>query len=84
MITTNKIRKMITNNKEDKLTYDTESEVYTFKTKAYNSAGYIVGVLRFALQQYEPEFLEFYKSTKSWKPKIVTIKFYLKNKGDFK
>ena len=82
MISVRKVRNEITNNKEDKLTYDKESEIYTFKTKTYNSAGYIVGVLRFALQQYEPEFLEFYKSTKTWKPKIVTIKFYLRNKED--
>jgi len=83
-ISTRKIRSMITNNKEDKLTYDKESEVYTFKTKTYNSAGWIVGVIRFALREYEPEFLEFYKSTKSWKPKVVTIKFYLRNKEDLK
>lgn len=83
MLTTNKIRNMITNDREDRLTYDKESEIYTFKTKTYNSAGYIVGVLRFALQPYEPEFLEFYKSTKSWKPQNVTIKFYLRNKEDF-
>ena len=80
-LSTRKIRNEITNDKADKLTYEKDSEIYTFRTKTYNSAGYIVGCIRFALQQYEPEFLEFYKSTKSWKPKIVTIRFYLRNKG---
>lgn len=84
MFDTKKIKKMITNNKEDKLTYEKGSEVFTFKTSTYNSAGYIVGILRFALQSYEPEFLEFYKSTKTWKPKIVTVRFYLRNKEDLK
>lgn len=83
VINTRKIRNLITNDKGDKLTYDKDSEVYTFKTSTYNSAGYIVGIIRFALREYEPEFLEFYKSTKSWKPKVVTIKFYLRNKGGF-
>lgn len=84
MIKTREIRKMLTNNKEDKLTYDKSLEIFTFKTKTYNSAGYIVGIIRFALRGYEPEFLEFYRSTKSWKPKVVTIKFYLKNKEGLK
>ena len=84
VINTRKIRNEITNNKEDKLTYDKESEIYTFKMKTCDSAGYVVGGIRFALQQYEPEFLEYYESTKSWKPKVVTIKFYLRNKEDSK
>ena len=83
MLSTRKVRNEITNDKEDKLAYDKESEVYTFKTKTLSSAGYVVGCLKFALQPYEPEFLEFYKSTKSWKSKAVTIKFYLRNKEDF-
>lgn len=84
MLSTRKVRNEITNNKEDKLAYNKGSEVYTFEIKTFNSAGYIVGVLRFALQQYEPKFLEFYESAKSWKPKVVTIKFYLRNKEDLK
>ena len=78
MVSTRKIRNMITNNKKDKLTYDKESGVYTFKTYSCNSAGWIVGLLRFILREYEPEFLEYYKSTKTWKERLVTIKFYLR------
>lgn len=79
-ISTKKIRNEITDNKNDKLTYDKDSEIYTFKTSTYNSAGYVVGIIRFAIGRYEPEFLEYYKSTKSWEPKVVVIRFYLRNK----
>jgi len=82
LITTRKIRKMITNKKEDKLSYDKESEVYTFKTKTHSSASYVVGLLRFILRKFEPKFLELYRSTKSWKSKNITIRFYLKNKEE--
>ena len=80
---TNTIRKELTNNKNDKLTFNKESEIYTFKTETNNSSVYIVNHVRSALRQFEPEFLEFSKSTKSWKPKIVTVKFYLRSKKDF-
>jgi len=76
----NQIKKMITNNKEDKLIYEKESGIFTFKTETYNSTGYIASCIRHVFEQYEPEILEFYNSTKTYEPKIVTIKFVLKNK----
>ena len=79
---TKQIRKMLTNDKADKLTYEEDSEMFTFVTLTNYSATWIAHHIESALEQYEPELLEFYHSTKSWKPKWVIIKFYLKNKGE--
>jgi len=81
-LSTRKVRNEITNNKADKLTYNRLSDIYTFKTMTNYSAGYVAGIIRFALGQWEPELLEFYPNTKSWKPKEVIIRFYLRNKEE--
>ena len=71
------IKEMLTEDKEDKLTYQKGSEVFTFKTKTGEPPGLIAGYVRNALLQFDPKILEFYECLKT---ESVTVKFYLRNK----
>jgi len=76
---TRKIRKMLTEDKEDKLTYQKDSEVFTFKTKTGEPAGLIAGYIRNALIQFDPKMLEFYEYLKTGR---VVVKFFLRDKEE--
>lgn len=79
-ITLRQVRKEITNDTNDKLTYNRMSDIYRFETMTNDSAGYVAGLIEFALKHWDPEMLEFYPVPKSWKPQKVIITFILKNK----
>lgn len=76
---TKKIRKMLISNKEDKLTYQKDSEVFTFKTKTGEPVGLVAGCVRNALMQFDPKILEFYEHLKT---ESVIVKFHLRNKPE--
>jgi len=76
---TMEIRKMLTEDKGDKLTYQKGSEVFTFKTKTGEPPGLIAGYVRDALRQFDPKILEFYEYLKT---EDVVVKFYLRNKPE--
>lgn len=76
---TMKIRKMLTENKEDRLTYQEDSEVFTFKTKTGGPAGLIAGYIRNALIQFDPQVLEFSEDLKT---ESVVVRFSLRNKTE--
>lgn len=73
-MSTIEIRKMLTEDKGDKLTYQKDSEVFTFKTKTGEPAGLIAGYVRDALRSFDPRVLEFYEHLKTGK---VVVKFQL-------
>ena len=76
---TMEIRKMLTEDKEDKLTYQKDSEVFTFKTKTGEPPGLVAGYVKDALRQFDPEVLEFYEYLKAGS---VIVRFYLRNKPE--
>lgn len=76
---TKQVEEMLTENKEDKLTYQKDSEVFTFKTKTGEPAGLVAGYVKDALMQFEPKILEFYEYLKTGN---VVVKFYLRNKEE--
>lgn len=76
---TMKIRKMLIDNKEDELTYQKDSEVFTFKTKTGEPAGLVAGYIRNALLQFDPKVLEFYEDLKIGN---VVVKFFLRYKPE--
>jgi len=76
---TKQIRKMLTEDKEDKLTYQKDSEVFTFKTKTGEPVGLVAGYIRNALMKFDPKILEFYENLKT---ENVVVKFYLRNKPE--
>lgn len=73
-MSTIEIRKLLTEDKEDKLTYQKGPEVFTFKTNTGEPAGLIAGYVRDSLRSFEPEILEFYEYLKTGK---VVVKFQL-------
>jgi len=73
-VLTREIRKMLTEDKEDRLTYQKGSGVFTFKTKTGEPVGLIAGYCRDSLRQFEPKILEFYEYLKTGK---VVVKFQL-------
>ncbi len=74
-----KIREMLIDNKKDKLTYQKDSEIFTFKTKTGEPAGLVAGYVRNALIQFEPKILEFYEDLKTGN---VVVKFHLRDKPE--
>ncbi len=74
---TMEIRKILTEDERDELTYQKGSEVFTFKTKTGEPAGLIAGHVKNALRSFNPKILEFYEDLKT---EDVVVKFYLKNK----
>jgi len=74
---TMKLKKMLTEDEGDKLTYQNDSRVFTFKTKTGGPAGLIAGHVRDTLRSFDPKILGFYEDLKT---EEVVVKFYLKNK----
>jgi len=74
---TREIRKILTEDEGDKLTYEKDSEVFTFKTRTGEPAGLVAGHIRNVLIQFEPKILEFYEYLKT---ENVVVKFHLQNK----
>lgn len=71
---TSQIRKILTEDKADKLTYQKDSEIFTFKTKTGEPAGLVAGYIRNALIQFNPKIVEFYEYLRTGK---VIVRFYL-------
>lgn len=71
---TSQVRKILTSDKDDKLTYERDSEVFTFKTKTGEPPGLIAGYVRDVLRQFDPRILEFYEYLRTGK---VIVRFYL-------
>lgn len=71
---TQKIRKILTSDREDKLTYQRDSEVFTFKTKTGEPPGLVAGYIRDALRSFDPRILEFYEYLRTGK---VIVRFHL-------
>lgn len=73
---TRKIRKILTSNRDDRLTYQKGSEVFTFKTTTGEPAGLVAGDITSALISFDPKILQFYEYLKTG---IVVVKFCLLN-----
>lgn len=76
---TMEIKGMLTEDKRDKLTYQKDSEVFTFKTKTGEPAGLVAGYIKSALMQFDPKILEFYEYLKT---ENVIVKFHLRSKPE--
>jgi len=76
---TMEIKKMLTEDEGDELTYQKGSGTFTFKTKTGEPPGLVAGYVRNALRQFDPKILEFYEHLKT---ENVVVKFYLRNKPE--
>lgn len=73
---TKEIRDILKIDLEDKLTYRKDTEIFTFKTNTTRSPGHVVGEMKIVLAPYEPEILEFYRTSSI----TVIVRFILRNR----